>query len=596
MDTTPIPRSEHPRPDFMRDTYQTLNGQWQFSFDDDDIGLKEGWFHQGHLLPMHILVPFSYQAKMSGIGTDEIHPIIWYRRSFNIPQEMEGKRILLRFGAVDWKCSVYVNGIGVGGHTGGYTPFALDITDALCPGENDLCVRVVDEPDCTQPRGKQFWERGVRSCWYTPNSGIWQSVYLEAVGTTYLNRVHVRPDVERHQAIVSMTLDHIPKHPLRIELTLSFEDALSRTYTVTAKEKEIRFPMDVQLDGTTTGILWWTPESPKLLDLSVKVFEGETLHDHVKTYFGMRKVELKDSYVLLNERPFYQRLILDQGYWPDSLMTPPSDDAIRADVEWTKKFGYNGARKHQKVEDPRYYYWADKLGLVVWGEVPSAFVFNHDSVDGLSKTLTEFIDRDYNHPSIIAWVPLNESWGVNRILCDKNQQALGRMLYHQCKALDGTRLVSGNDGWEQTTTDINALHDYTAWGEDLRIHFASREQVDQIGCDYRMAWADSETPTGKEAFLVTEYGGIAFDSIGEQGDIGGMATWGYNGKVQNEDAFVERFRSATDAIRDIPFCRGYCYTQLTDVMQEINGLMTPDRKPKIKPETLAEINRNPKSR
>lgn len=596
MTNRSIPRSEHPRPDFMRDTYQTLNGEWQFAYDDENIGLEENWVDEAHVLPMSILVPFSYQAKMSGIGTDEIHPIIWYRRSFTIPEEMSGKRILLRFGAVDWECSVYVNGKRVGGHTGGYTPFALDITHALREGENDLCLRVVDEADCTQPRGKQYWDRGVMGCWYTPNSGIWQSVYLEAVGNVYLQRVHVRPDIERHQAIVSMTLDHIPQNELKLELTLSFKDRLSRTYTVTAKEKEIRFPMDVQMDGTINGIICWSPENPNLLDLSVKVFEGETLMDHVRTYFGMRKVELKDSYVLLNERPFYQRLILDQGYWPDSLLTPPSDEAIRADVEWTKKFGYNGARKHQKIEDPRYYYWADKLGLVVWGEVPSAYVFNHDSVDGLSQTLTAFIDRDYNHPSIITWVPLNESWGVNRILNDKNQQALGRMLYHQAKALDGTRLVSANDGWEQTTTDISALHDYTAWGDDLAIHFASREQVDQIGCDERMAWADTETPTGKEAFMVTEYGGIAFDSIGEQDDIGGMATWGYNGKVQTQEAFVERFKSAVDAIRSIPFCRGYCYTQLTDVMQEINGLLTPDRKPKVEAAKLAEINRNPKSR
>ena len=592
----PIPRGEHPRPDFMRDTYASLNGEWQFAFDDANTGLAEKWFLPGKVLPMSITVPFCYQSEMSGIGGDEIHPILWYRRAFTVPKDMEGQRVLLRFGAVDWACEVYVNGLHAGGHVGGYTPFALDITDALSSGENDLCLRVEDAPDCTQPRGKQHWERGVMGCWYTPTSGIWQSVYLEAIGANHLQRVHIRPDVDNHQAHVSITLDRIPEHALRLELALSFEGKPIRTYTMDIASREVRFPMDMQTDGTIDGIRFWTPEHPDLYDLSVRLLDDGKQADHVRTYFGMRKVSLQDGYVLLNNRPLYQRLILDQGYWPQSLLTPPSDDAIREDIEWTLKFGYNGARKHQKIEDPRYYYWADKLGLLVWGEVPSAYVFNQDSIRNLSDTLMDFIDRDYNHPCIITWVPLNESWGVNRIATDKNQQALGRMLYHMCKAADGTRLVSGNDGWEQSTTDICALHDYTAWGDDLAIHFASREEVEKIGCAGRLCWADGEVPTGKEAFLVTEYGGIAFDSIGIQGQIGGMETWGYNGKVDTEDAFFTRFESATNALRALPYCRGYCYTQLTDVQQEINGLLTPDRKPKVDPARFASLNINPKSR
>lgn len=595
-DQMDIPRGEHPRPDFRRETYASLNGVWRFSYDDEDKGLQQKWYLPGKEFPLAITVPFCYQSRMSGLGSEEAHSILWYRRGFMVPDEMRGKRLLLRFGAVDWACRVFLNGVEVGNHTGGYTPFAVDISLALREGENDLCVRVEDPPDVTQPRGKQYWDSGVMGCWYTPSSGIWQSVYLEAVGDIYLQRLHVRPDIDRHQALVLLSLNRIPDRPVLFTFTLSYEDRFLRTYTLHAREKDIRFPMDMQIDGLIEGILWWTPEEPRLYDLKVSLSLDGVEEDTVNSYFGMRKVELRDGHILLNGRPLYQRLVLDQGYWPDSLLTPPSDEAIREDIEWTKRFGYNGARKHQKIEDPRYYYWADRLGLLVWGELPSAYAFSHDSVRRLSDTMLEFIDRDYNHPCIIAWVPLNESWGVNRILTDANQQAFSRMLYQLCKAADGTRLVSANDGWEQTTTDICAIHDYTASGEDLAIHFASREQVEAIGADVRLAWAFGEVPTGREAFMVTEYGGIAFSVLGAQGSIGGMDTWGYHDKVDSEEAFFARFDSATSAIRALPYCRGYCYTQLTDVMQEVNGLLTPDRKPKVDPDRFAGLNVNPKAR
>ena len=300
----------------------------------------------------------------------------------------------------------------------------------------------------------------------------------------------------------------------------------------------------------------------------------------------MRKIEVRDGIVLLNNEPLYQRLVLDQGYWPESLITPPSDDAIRADIEWTKKFGYNGARKHQKLEDPRYYYWADKLGLLVWEEIPSAYEFTNESIDNLSQTLTGGIERDFNHPSVIAWVPLNESWGVDRIFQDKRMQACANMLYDQVKAMDGTRLVSVNDGWENTRTDIFGLHDYAATGDVLAKHFADRAYVEKHSCDHHMAYVADFQPTGKEAFLLTEYGGIAF----EEGDEN---TWGYHDKVADEEAFFVRYKSLTDAARAIPYCQGYVYTQLTDVQQETNGLLTPDRKPKVDVDRFRSLTINP---
>lgn len=592
-----IPRSEHPRPDFQRDTYYNLNGEWQFAFDDADRGLREGWQKPGTELPLKITVPFAYQTKLSGIGpTDEIHPILWYRRGFTVPKEMADRRVLLRFGAVDYRCAVYVNGQMAGTHEGGYTPFCFDITHLLAGGENDLCLRVVDEPDFTQPRGKQYWDRGLMGCWYTPVSGIWQTVYLEAVGETHMRQIHITPDIDRHMFTAEIALDRLPTDGLELRLDVSFEGKTCRTVTATVSDRASRVPVDLDVRGALDTVRLWSPQSPALYDVVVTLTKGGEVVDRVKTYFGMRKVEVRDGRVYLNNCPIYQRLVLDQGYWPDSNITPPSDEAIRQDIEYTKAFGYNGARKHQKLEDPRYYYWADKLGLLVWGEVPSPYDFTDEMVREVAETLTAFIDRDFNHPSIITWVPLNESWGVRQIYTDRRQQAAGRMLYHLTKALDGTRLCSTNDGWEQVETDICALHDYAAHKDVVDAHFGDRETVETHACDCRPAFAQKWKPTGKEAFMVTEYGGIAFQSIGAQGEMGGMQTWGYHDKVTDEEAFFERFAAVTDAIRAISYCQGYCYTQLTDVMQEINGLLTPDRKPKVDIERFAALNRNPVGR
>ena len=588
-----IPRAEHPRPDFVRETFYNLNGVWQFAFDDKDEGMACGWMKPGYALPLEITVPFAYQTKASGLGpTDEIHPVIWYRRAFTVPQEMQGKRILLRFGAVDFEATVYVNGKQMGQHKGGYTPFAIDITTALVEGENDLCLRVKDDPDCTQPRGKQYWDRGLMGCWYTPVSGIWQTVYMEAVGEYAMKYIHVTPDYDRHMFTAEIALDKRPTETLEAELIVSFEGKKRNSVKVSVEDRSFRVPVEMIVKGDLDPVKVWAPGCPNLYDLKVRLLKNGEAVDSVDTYFGMRKVERRDGRIYLNNSPLYQKLILDQGYWPDSNITPPSDEAIKLDLQYTLDFGYNGARKHQKLEDPRYYYWADKMGVLVWGELPSPYDYTEETVRNLADTMLEFIERDFNHPSIITWVPLNESWGVRNIYTDKRQQAAGRMLYHLTKAADGTRLCSSNDGWEQVTTDICGLHDYADTKELIANHFADRAEVEQHSCDWRACYADSEKPTGTEAFLVTEYGGIAFQNIGIQGEMGGMQTWGYHGKVTDEEAFFARFKGVTDGVREIPYCQGYCYTQLTDVMQEINGLLSPERQPKMDVKRVREINQN----
>ena len=588
-----IPRAEHPRPDFVRPDWINLNGEWEFEFDDAAVGVREAWYMPGRHFSRRITVPFCYQCAMSGIDLQEKHELLWYRRALRIPDPMAGKRLLLRFGAVDFECDVYLNGHRVGSHRGGYTPFALDITEWVTDGDNDLCVHVRDRYDCTQPRGKQNWMDKWFACWYTPTSGIWQTVYLEAAAPTYLLSAHVTPDLDAGTAELRLTLNETPDQPVEAEITVSCEDRFTGAGTVryrhlthTLTERSQRVIIDMVNGWNIAGFLTWSPERPALYDVDIRLSSG----DRVSTYFGMRSVEVKDGWVLLNKRPLYQRLVLDQGYWPESLLTPPSDDAIRADIEWTLRFGYNGARKHQKVEDPRYYYWADRLGLLVWGEIPSAYEFTQESVRNLSKTLAGYIDRDFNHPCIINWVPLNESWGVDRIYRDKRMQGCANMLYWQTKALDGTRLVSSNDGWEVTKTDILGLHDYAAWGDILAKHFEDFGRVSRISNDHHMARAEGTEPEAREAFLLTEYGGIAFEEEGEEG------AWGYHEKVRDVEEFFRRYASLQKAVLGIPYCQGYCYTQLTDVQQEINGLLTPDRKPKFDPERFAALTVNPEGR
>lgn len=578
-----IPRPEHPRPDFVRPDWLNLNGEWEFAFDDAKVGVAEKWFSIDKHFDDKIVVPFCYQCELSGVNVQDKHEVMWYRRSFEIPASMEGKQILLRFGAVDFECDVFVNGVKAGSHRGGYTPFAINVTDYVKAGENDLCVRVSDPYDCAQPRGKQNWKDKWFGCWYTPTSGIWQTVYLEAAGAPYILTAHVTPDIDAGTATLRLTLNERPEKPVRADIEVSFKGEIYRVQSALLRERSQR----IVIDMVSVEDLWefekWTPKNPALYDVKITLDSG----DEVSTYFGMRKIEVKDGHILLNKGPLYQRLVLDQGYWPESLITPPSDEAIKADIEWTLKFGYNGARKHQKIEDPRYYYWADKLGLLVWGEVPSAYVYSQETVHNLTDTLEGFIERDYNHPCIITWVPLNESWGVDRIYRDETMQSCSNMLYYQAKALDGTRLVSSNDGWELTKTDIFGLHDYAPYGNILSKHFEDRETIEKISCDSHMAWALGQEPTGKEAFMLTEYGGIAFDDGSTDG------AWGYHGKEKDEESFFKRYESLQKAALAIPYCRGYCYTQLTDVQQEINGLLTADRKPKVNVERFAALTTDP---
>lgn len=576
-------RIEHPRPDRIRKDWCSLNGQWDFAFDRNKTGKKEKWYLR-FPSAQKIEVPFAYQSKLSGIESEEAVDVVWYSRKISIPEEMKDRR-LLHFGAVDYLADVWLDGQYLGGHEGGYTPFAFDITDLTQAGkEYNLTVRAEDRLEYDQPRGKQSARPECWGCWYTPVTGIWQSVWLEGVGEYYPVDVRLTPCMERASLKAEVSLNELPSNA-QLHFTASFNgDVVAEQYVSVTTDRYVATELFLRHNECLEGIHMWEPHNPALYDLSVETIVDGMVQDHLDTYFGMRKIEIVKGTITINNHVLYQRLILDQGYWPDGLLTAPSGEALRRDVEMTKALGYNGARKHQKFEDPRYLYWADKLGLLVWGELPSSYWLRDSEKRNMMRDLSEAIKRDYNHPCLIAWVPINESWGVPFIQTQKEAQQLADALYHMVHSLDGTRYVSGNDGWEQASSDVLTIYDYTAWPEQLSKQYDNEETtLNGHPGSARVVTANGYDHHGKPK-LLTEYGGIAMAK--DSGD----GNWGYNGAASDEKAFLERFEAITQAFKHMPGFVGYCYTQLTDVFQEVNGLLDMDRNPKASVEEIRRIN------
>jgi beta-galactosidase/beta-glucuronidase len=575
-------RNEYPLPQFAREQWMSLNGEWEFDYDDDTVGEREFWY-ENHTFTKTIQVPFCYQSKLSGINDPTFHDVVWYRRTFAVPADYVGKRLLLHFGAVDYEARVWVNGKLVATHEGGHTPFHADITDVLRSDDNTIVVKAVDySKDVTLPRGKQYWEDTSAGIFYTRTTGIWQSVWLEPLSPTYVSRIRLTPDIDRNELNMQAFFEGLtPGADVQLQATVTFngEWVCKDTFTV-AKNMEYRSIGIHDFNDHSLG-RWWSPEKPNLYDLQLALFIDGVEVDHVKSYFGMRKVSIEDGVLCLNNRPYYMKLVLDQGYFPDGLLTAPSDDALRRDIELTKEMGFNGARKHQKIEDPRYLYWADRLGLLVWGEMANSYHFSEPYVGRMTREWLQAIERDYNHPSIVAWVPLNESWGVTNILVDKQQQQHALALYHMTKSLDTSRPVISNDGWEHMKTDLVTIHDYEWRREKLKDRYATSEKALAARPGNRWILVPGVEYEG-QPILMTEFGGISFKKSDWEG-------WGYSG-ADNEEDYLKRLADVVHPMLESPVIQGFCYTQLTDVEQEINGLLTYDRQPKVPLKAIRRIN------
>ena len=535
---------------------------------------------------------------MSGIHDTGFHRLCWYQRDFEIDTK-DDERVMIHFGAVDYSCRVWVNDQFVGTHEGGHTPFQFEITQSLRSGKKQiLTVCVEDDPfDLAKPRGKQDWQLNPHSIWYPRTTGIWQTVWLEKVPSSYIDRIRWTPHLERWEIGCEVFVGgtRCDGLQLRVRLSANGQTLVNDTYEVISNEVHRRIALsDPGIDDFRNELLW-SPEKPTLIQAEIQLFSGDKLIDSIDSYTALRSAAIQKDRFMLNGRPYYLRLVLDQGYWRESLMTPPDADAFRRDIELTKRMGFNGVRKHQKIEDPQFLYWADVMGLLVWEEMPSAYRFTHEAVERITREWTEAIDRDYNHPCVVVWVPFNESWGVPDLAEKPAHQNCVQALYHLTKTLDQTRPVIGNDGWESTATDIIGIHDYDNNPQRLLKRYNPEAEIsDILGRRWpagRMLTLEGYPHKGQPV-MITEFGGIAFVTkpIGQDDKFAQSAAWGYALGRSKQD-LQNRYRELLEAVNRIELFSGFCYTQLTDTFQEMNGLLDENRNPKFSIEEIASATR-----
>ena len=598
----------HPRPQVRRETWQSLNGEWDFSNGRDKLyaaPAEVAWQRK-------IQVPFSPETAASGVADQGFYKAVWYRRTWEQAPLPAGQQLLLHFEAVDWRATVWVNGKLVCSHEGGFTPFSADITGALVQGAaQEVVVRAEDDyADLAKPRGKQDWKLEPHSIWYPRTTGIWQMVWLEQVNVARVQSLHWSSSLKNWEIGLEATIlgDGVlavttgdgavvaatgktpdqqgPGQAMQLSVRLSAGNQLIAhdTYAVIAGEVHRRIVLsDPGIDDFRNTLLW-SPSSPTLVEAVLELRnEAGDLLDRLHSYTALRALGTQGDRFVLNGRPLNLRLVLDQGYWPESGLTAPDDEALRKDIALVKAMGFNGVRKHQKIESARFLYWADRMGLLVWEEMPSAYRYTTKSIHRLTREWLEVLERDRSHPCIVAWVPFNESWGVPDLPDSKAQRHYVQSLYHLTKAIDPSRPVIGNDGWESVATDIIGIHDY----DDQPKRLGARYGLDDIESKLlkrerpggRVLTLPGEDFTCRHPIMITEFGGIALGGPKDE-------TWGYSRSATAEQ-FLERYRALLTTVRNLPALAGFCYTQLTDTYQEVNGLLYADRTPKAPLEAIA---------
>jgi len=586
-----VPRAEYPRPQFERTDWINLNGEWDYTLDlastGWDRGLCKGDFSDGK-----IMVPFAPECKLSGVEYKEFIPSIWYRKDITIPAEWAGRDIVLNFGAVYYVSEVYIDGKFISRHFGGSDSYSVDITEYVKPGNTHKLVvnATSDLRSKLQPAGKQSLRAGNFECMYTRTTGIWQTVWLEAIASQGLAKVKTTTDIDRS----AVSFQTWFRSKAKTTLSVKVYDA----------GKLIAQQSGLASDGSLFTLpikkaKLWSPADPFLYDVVFEVLDAEgKVVDTVKSYFGMRKIHVEGNKIFLNNQPFYQRLVLDQGYYPDGIWTAPSDEALRHDIEMSMAVGFNGARLHQKVFEERFHYWADKLGYITWGECPS---WGLDCNDALAARnfLTEWsniVSRDFNHPSIVTWTPFNEEWWPDnvqfpRFICD---------VYDLTKSIDPTRPVNTVSGGVVYKTDIWTMHNYEQDPAKLKaIAYTDGKFFQQngqrqlfprgnVGFNRPELDSPSNYPVydGSAPYLLDEFGGIRCMEVNpaEEG------AWGYGSAPQTKEEFYQRLEGQVRILMELSDqVWGYCYTQLTDVQQEQNGIYYFDRKEKYDANRLKAI-------
>lgn len=597
-----IPRAEYPRPQFERNAWINLNGEWTYSFDFGGSGLEREWFKSTGF-DQKIIVPFCPESKLSGVEYKDFINHMWYHRTISIPQDWANKQVLLNFGAVYYKSEIYIDGVFAARHFGGTSSFQVDITPYVKAGQtHNLVVYVESDVRSThQPSGKQNLQFASYGCNYTRTTGIWQTVWMEAVHPEGLQSVQMIPDIDQQQLII--------RPRFYKELGGKLEVTLKDNGKVVSKET-------VAANSLSTVILpvkkmkTWSPENPFLYDVELRVIDkAGNVVDEVKSYAGMRKVHIEGKKIDLNNQPYYQRLVLDQGFYPDGIWTAPSDEALKKDIQLSMEAGFNGARLHQKVFEERFYYWADKLGYLTWGEASSWGMDCNDieTARNFITEWTEIVERDRNHPSILIWTPTNEEFWPDRVQYPRLMQDL----YKLTKAIDPTRPFHGTSGGSHIATDIWTVHNYEqdpAKLKDLlyndgKLMEAPKWEIQlmpkNIGYN-GLKYTDQYTfPQYKHdmPYLIDEFGGIKWNPS-QQMESAQNTSWGYGEPPHSLEEFYARLEGLVNTVLSLSdHVWGYCYTQLTDVEQEQNGIYYYDRSPKFDMKRIHAIfSKNPETK
>ncbi|GAB4462580.1 MAG: glycoside hydrolase family 2 [Armatimonadaceae bacterium] len=581
------PRSEYPRPQFVRQDWLCLNGEWQFEIDNGDTGIEQGL--KDRELSGKITVPFCPESELSGVEHKDFMAAVWYRRTVEIPAEWAGKNVLLHFGAVDYDATVWVNGQEVARHRGGFTPFTADLRGVAKPGETaTIVVRARDYRNQPMPRGKQSNRYGSYSCFYTRTTGIWQTVWLEPVPEIALKRPRITPNVANSSFHLAQPITrNAPGLKLRATLT-------NETGTVATAETraDLDFAPHLTLTVPEDKRRLWSIEDPHLYGLTIElVDEAGNVVDSAESYAGLRSVALDGKKILLNGKVVFQRLVLDQGYYPDGVLTAPSDEALKKDIELSQAAGFNGARLHQKVFEERFLYWADKLGYIVWGEFADWGCGGYGREDDHQQPTVSYVaqwleavERDYNHPALVGWCGLNETWQPLHDRITVLDDAT-RAIFLAAKALDTTRPVLDTSGYAHRVaeTDVYDSHDYDQKpGTFTERHAGLADDKPYIN---KHRDREQSLPYRGQPYFVSEFGGIWWNPHVKEGED----SWGYGERVKSLDEFYTRFEGLCDALLDNPDMFGYCYTQLTDIQPEENGIYTFWREPKFDIERIRAI-------
>jgi beta-galactosidase/beta-glucuronidase len=593
----------YPRPMMCRQQWFSLDGTWEFAHDDADEGLSRRWFAPdvGDVFTQRIEVPFPPESKASGLGATSFHPVVWYRRSVSLtelaPMGLDERRVQVHFGAVDYRASVWCDGQLVATHGGGQSPFTADLTQALDPDRDEhvLVVRAEDDPtDPDQARGKQDWRERTRGIWYERTTGIWQPVWAECVPEVHVAELRWTPELPSGVR-GEVTLSRVPSSGAVIDVRISLgEEVLAeQTSRVQHPITTLDLAIAALRHGQDRARLLWSPEQPTLLDVQVTLRDASSgeLIDQVSSYTGLRTVSVGEGVFRLNDQPYFMRSVLDQGYRTETHLASRGSQELRREVETIKALGFNTVRIHQKCEDPRWLHWADRLGLLVWAESASGYGFSASAVQRFVPEWMDIVQRDRSHPCVVAWVPVNESWGVQDIATSAAQQSYSRALAELTRSIDPSRPVLSNEGWEHVDSDILGLHDYSD-AQEMRQRYADRSSVEDVVLRARTPHGrrpiiseeqERAFRTGETPVMITEFGGISLVAEGERVDA-----WGYS-NAGSVSEYADLLRAQFDSLRASSEIAGFCYTQFMDTGQETNGLLFADGTPKLPVETIREI-------